>query len=172
IVRGVAGQDIARFTFNRRTAYVLKHPDYVDHVLHDGVANYHKSIEYELLRAVVGLSLFTDEDDSWRRHRMLLNPVMARRHLSALFDLMVAPIESFTAAIERDIDMTEAMTALTLDVVGSALFGRGMADLARRIGPTVTMALRAAERATRLIFVANPPVWLARASAEFIRRAP
>jgi cytochrome P450 len=172
IVRGVDGEDIARFTFNRRTAFVLKHPDYVDHVLHDGVANYHKSIEYELLRAVVGLSLFTDEDESWRRHRMLLNPVMARRHLGALFDLMLAPIETFTAGIERDIEMTEAMTALTLDVVGSALFGRGMADLARRIGPTVTLALRAAERATRILFVANPPIWMTRLSTEVVRRAP
>ena len=172
IVRGVDGEDIAKFTFNRRTAFILKHPEYVDHVLHDGVAKYHKSIEYELLRAVVGLSLFTDEDESWRRHRMLLNPVMARRHLTGLFDLMVTPIDTFMEGVGGEIDMTEAMTELTLDVVGSALFGRGMADLARRIGPTVTMALRAAERFTRLIVVANPPVWMARATSEAIRRAP
>ena len=51
--------------------------------------------------------------------------------------------------------MTAGMTELTLDVVGSALFGHGMADLARRIGPDVTDGLRAAERATRLLLLAN-----------------
>lgn len=177
LTRGVEGSDIARFTFNRRTAFVLKHPDYVDHVLHEAVDSYHKSIEYEMLRAVLGLSLFTDEDDSWRRHRMMVNPVLAKRHLTGLFDLMVAPVEGFLGEMDDgtdriEIEMTQAMTALTLDVVGSALFGRGMADLARQIGPTVTDGLRAAERATRVMMVTNPPPWLARATAAFIGHAP
>ena len=29
LISGTAGSDIAKFTFNRRTAFVLKHPDYV-----------------------------------------------------------------------------------------------------------------------------------------------
>jgi cytochrome P450 len=129
-----------------------------------------------MLRAVLGLSLFTDEDGSWRAHRMMLNPVLAKRHLTSPFEL-VDPIEAFTARIDDgsariDVEMTHAMTELTLDVVGSALFGRGMADLGRRIGPTVTMALRAAERATRLMMVANPPWWVARGVAEGIHHAP
>ncbi len=175
--RGAEGSDIAKFTFNRRTTFILKHPDYVDHVLHEGVDHYHKSIEYVLLGTAVGLSLFTDEDESWRRHRMMLNPVLARRHLASLFDLMVEPIEAVLAGLDdrKDripIEMSEAMTALTLDVVGSALFGRGMADLAVRIGPMVTDGLQAAELAMRLVLVANPPVWLARAMAAVIEHAP
>src|SRR5581483_8900775 len=67
---------------------------------------------------------------------------------------------------------TAGMTELTLDVVGSALFGQGMADLARRIGPIVTDGLRAAEVATRLLLVANPPVWGVRAVAKVIDRTP
>jgi cytochrome P450 len=173
LVRGYDGDDMVSFSFNRRRAVVLRNPEHVDHVLHDGVDRYHKSIEYEMLRAVLGLSLFTDEDESWRRHRMLLNPVMAKRHLASLFDLMVDPIETFLAAAETGtVEMTEDMTELTLDVVGSALFGRGMADLARRIGPTVTMGLRAAERATRVILITNPPKLVARAVAGGIRHTP
>jgi cytochrome P450 len=177
LVSGAAGADMARFTFNRRTAFLLKHPDLVDHVLFDGVEHYRKSIEYELLRAAVGLSLFTDEDESWRRHRMLLNPVLAKRHLESLFDLMVEPIEAFVEKLDDGSDriemqMSDGMTELTLDVVGSALFGRGMADLARRIGPRVTSGLRAAERATRLILLFNPPALLARAIASGVRRVP
>jgi len=177
LIRGVEGSDITRFTFNRRTAYVLKHPDYVDHVLHGAVDRYHKSIEYELLRSVVGVSLFTDEDESWRAHRMILNPVLAKRHLTSVFELMLGPIETFMERLDNgsnriEVDMTQAMTELTLDVVGSALFGHGMADLARRIGPSVTDGLRAAERATRLMLLANPPVWLVRLLAGVVDRAP
>lgn len=177
LMRGIDGEDIVRFDFNRRTAFVLKHPDAVDHVLYGAVDRYHKSIEYELLRSVLGLSLFTDEDASWRRHRMLINPVLAKRHLSSLFDLMLAPVETFVDGLDRrdarfELDMTDAMTELTLDVVGSALFGQGMADLARRIGPTVTYGLRSAERATRLLMVANPPRAVARVLAGAVRHAP
>ena len=177
IVRGVEGSDIARFSFAGRTAFVVGSPEYADHVLHGAVERYHKSIEYELLRSVVGLSLFTDEDDSWRRHRMMLNPVMAKRHVQGLVELMIDPIETFMARLDDDadridIDMTAAMTQLTLDVVGAALFGRELGDLARRIGPTVTAGLRAAERAARLILLTNPPWWLTRAAAQFVNRAP
>ncbi len=178
LIRGVEDSDITRFTFNRRTAYVLEHPDYADHVLHGAVDRYHKSIEYELLRTVVGVSLFTDEDESWRRHRMILDPVLAKRHLTSVFELMLAPIERFVDRLEHgssdrvELDMTAGMTELTLDVVGSALFGHGMADLARRIGPDVTDGLRAAERATRLLLLANPPVWLVRLLAGIVDRAP
>ena len=93
LVQALADQDIAHFHFNRRKTFIVGSPDYVDHVLHEAADRYHKSIEYELLRAAVGLSLFTDEDESWRRHRMLINPVLAKRHLNSLLDLMIAPIE-------------------------------------------------------------------------------
>ena len=177
LVRGVEGSDITKFTLNRRRAFILKHPDYVDHVLHEAVDRYHKTIEYELLATVAGLSLFTDEDESWRRHRMMLNPVLSKRHLTGLFDLMVDPIETFLAGLDVGedripIEMSEAMTALTLDVVGSALFGQGMADLAQRIGPMVTDGLHAAEIAMRMVLLLNPPVWLARATAAAIEHAP
>jgi cytochrome P450 len=178
LVQGADGADIAKFTFNRRTAYILRHPDYVDHVMFEAVENYHKSVEYEMLRAALGLSLFTDEDESWRRHRMMINPVLAKRHLASLFELMVEPVERLMDDLEaggaprREVEMTEAMTALTLDIVGSALFGRGMADLARKIGPNVTMGLRGAELATRLLLLFNPPKFVARGCALLVRHVP
>jgi cytochrome P450 len=92
--RIVEGRDVSHWRIGRRDVWAIRHPDLVDHVLHDGSDRYHKSIEYELLRAVVGLSLFTDEDDSWRRHRMLLNPVMAKRHVQGMCELMIDPINS------------------------------------------------------------------------------
>lgn len=79
MIKGVPGGDIVRWRIGTRVGIAITHPDYVDHVLHEGTAKYHKSIEYELLRAALGLSIFTDEDESWRRHRMMLNPTMSKR---------------------------------------------------------------------------------------------
>ncbi|MEA2125429.1 MAG: hypothetical protein QOI80_2211, partial [Solirubrobacteraceae bacterium] len=177
IVQGDEDEDIVRWRIGRRQTFALRHPDYVDHVLHDGADRYHKSIEYELLRAVLGLNLFNDEDESWRRHRMLLNPVMAKRHVRGMCDLMIAPIAEFLDEYDDDrdqveIEMAGAMTALTLDVVGAALFGHQFGDMARRMKTVVTSGLRAAEVATRLLMVFAPPVWSMRLFAAALERAP
>jgi cytochrome P450 len=177
IVRGIPGSDIASYKFRGRLVFILGHPEYVDHVLHAAVDRYRKSIEYELLRAVLGISLFTDEGESWRRHRMMLNPVMAKRHVRGMHRLMAEPIERFAESLdgrgdEFEMDMTYAMTELTLDVVGSALFGRGLAGFAQRMAPEVTTGLRAAERGTRVIMLANPPAWMARAHVWLLKKSP
>ena len=177
MMQGVEGSDIYRWRIGTRVGIALTHPDYVDHVLHEGTAKYHKSIEYELLRAALGLSIFTDEDESWRRHRMMLNPTMSKRNVRGMVDLMIDPIEGFIA--ERDtgedrtpIEMVEAMTELTLDIVGASLFGHEMGELARKLKRAVTDALRTAEVGARLMMVFDPPVWLARGIAGAVRHAP
>lgn len=177
IVKGVEGSDIFGWRIGRRRAFSIRHPDYVDHVLHENADGYHKSLEYELLRTVLGLNLFTDEGESWRRHRMMLNPVMAKRHVKGMCGLMIDPIEGFVAELDdgRDaieVEMAGEMTALTLDVVGAALFGHQFGELARQMKKVVRGGLRAGERATRLLFVAAPPPRLIRLAGAAIHHAP
>ncbi|HYH59086.1 MAG TPA: cytochrome P450 [Thermoleophilaceae bacterium] len=175
--RGVEGHDIATVRLGRRRVFVLRHPEFVDHVLHEAADRYHKSVEYELLRMVLGLNLFTDEDASWRRHRMLLNPVMAKRHVRGMVDLMIDPIAAFVDELDSgseqvEVEMTGAMVELTLDVVGAALFGHRFGDVARRVRRAVTEGLRGAEIATRVLMVAGPPAWSVRATGGVIQRSP
>jgi cytochrome P450 len=177
MVQGIEGSDIATVRMGRRRVFLLTHPDYVDHVLHESADKYHKSIEYELLRAVLGLNLFTDEGESWRRHRMMLNPVMAKRHVRSMVDLMIDPIERFTDDLDErgdriEIEMASQMVELTMDVVGAALFGHQFGDVARKMSRVVTTGLRGAEFATRLLMVFAPPVWGMRAVASAIHHAP
>jgi cytochrome P450 len=175
--RHAEGDDIVRWRVGRRLFFSIASPEYADHVLFTHVDHYAKSQEYELLRAVVGLSLFTDEGESWSRHRQLLNPFMSRRHLNDLCELMVEPIEEFAHGLDASgdgqrFDMAEAMTELTLDVVGRALFGRGLSDVARRLGPVVTTGLRAAERGARIQQLVAPPVWMLRLFVGAVHHAP
>ena len=54
MMQGVEGSDIVRWRIGTRVGFAITHPDYADHVLHEAAGRYHKSIEYELLRAALG----------------------------------------------------------------------------------------------------------------------
>ncbi len=176
-IQGVTDADLATVRIGRRRVFILGHPDHVDHVLHEAADSYLKSIEYELLRAVLGLNLFTDEDESWRQHRMLLNPMMAKRHVRGMVDLMVDPVAQFVDRIDTgeeriELEMAGQMVELTMDVVGTALFGHQFGDVARKMQGVVTTGLRGAEFATRLLMVAAPPTVGIRAVAGTLHRLP
>ncbi|MFI7003330.1 cytochrome P450 [Nocardia sp. NPDC050175] len=164
------GHDILRFRAGTRRFVAFINPDYVDHVLHAGRLKYHKSFEYELLRALLGVSLFTDEDESWQRHRAMITPMFAKRHLHGLIDLMIEPIEASVARIDArhgrvEVDMVGEMVELTLNVVGNALFGQQFGRIAVGMSHLVTDGLRFAERLERLFIVAAPPKQVWRAAA-------
>lgn len=177
IAEAAAGSDIVRWRSGHRHIFAITHPDYIEHVLRQHADRYHKSVEYQLVSAVLGRSLFTDDGDSWRRHRMMLNPVMSRRHLNAVVDLMIDPIADYVQTLEQrgdrfEVEMVADMTTLTLDVVGAALFGRALGSVADKIGSAVTTGLRLGEIAARITIVAAPPAWSVKAFGEAVHHAP
>lgn len=169
------GHDIARFRAGTRRYVSITHPEHIDHVLHGAVERYHKSYEYELLKSVLHVSLFTDEGDSWRRHRRMLTPMFAKRHLNGLIDLMIDPIEQARERIERgetdELEMVGEMVTVTLDVVGNALFSQQFLALTE-IGEVVTRGLRTAEAMGRVLLVAAPPRSVLARFQRGLHRAP
>lgn len=170
----VRGHDIARFRTGTRRFITLCHPEYVDHVLHAGRLNYYKSFEYELLRALLGVSLFTDEEESWQRYRTMLSPMFAKRHLNGLVDLMIEPIDELLNELQQregriEVDMVSEMVELTLNVVGNSLFSQQFGPVATGMSPMVTGGLRFGERLLRVFMVAAPPpiVWRGLARVAF-----
>lgn len=158
--------DVVRFRTATRRFVALRHPEHIDHVLHAGRLNYYKSYEYELLRAILGVSLFTDEEDSWQRYRTMLAPMFAKRHLNGLVGLMTEPIDALLQNLSSrrgraDVDMVNEMVELTLNVVGNALFSQGFGPVAADMAPHVKDGMHFAERSLRLFLVTAPPakVW-------------
>ena len=177
IAEKAAGADIVRWRSGPRRVYAITHPDYIEHVLRKHADRYQKSVEYQLVSTVLGRSLFTDDGDSWRRHRMMLNPFFGRRQLNGMIDLMVNPIERYVGALDAqgdgfEVEMVRDMTELTLDVVGSALFGQGLGSVARKMGRAVTTGLRLGEFAARLTLVASPPAWAVKLVGATVHHAP
>ena len=149
------GRDITRFRCAGRRFVVLSHPDYVDHVLHEGRLRYIKSNEYEPIRAAAGINLLTDEGDSWAAHRSALNPTFARRHLNDLVGLMMAPIVEVTAQLEAMgdrpcFDIHKVMVEVTLRVVANALFSQDFGPIVSSMHQLTSRGLRKAEKLERI----------------------
>jgi cytochrome P450 len=140
--------DIARFRCGARRFVSITHPDYVDHVLHRARLKYVKSNDYEPIRAGAGISLLTDEGESWAAHRGTLNPTFARRHLNEMVDLMLDPIERVSADINAgaDFDMHAVMVEATLRVVANALFSQDFGPLVGSMNDLATRGLRRTEK--------------------------
>jgi cytochrome P450 len=67
-------------------------------------------------------------------------------------------------------DIAAAMTELTLDVVGRALFGATLVDAAERLRPAVAMGMRVAVAAARLQMLLGLPAWFIDAAGSAVYR--
>ena len=134
--------DAVRIPFGRnRPLLVLSRPEHAEHVLVARQRNYVKAVTYRPLRAFLGSGLLTSEGEVWERHRRIVQPVFARRHLSGFAPETVAAAERRTATW-RDgvvVDVADQMRALTLDVVGRVLFGTSLGASAQRIGEALAL---------------------------------
>lgn len=157
----LGGHDISRFRIGARRYAAVTHPDYVEHILYKHVDNYWKGIDYEPLSGVMGPSIFTDDGESWRRHRMLLNPMFGRRHLKTVYDLMVEPVRAAVDALPQgssEIELGEQMVDLTLAVIGNALFNETFEDrFPDGIAGMISDGLGKATWFQRALLVAQPP---------------
>jgi len=140
-----------------RDMVVVSDHEAAEHVLIRNQDNYVKGVEYELLRIILGDGLLTSEGETWRRQRRLVQPLFAKRRMGEFSGHMVA---ATIAELERGhfravapgetVDVSEAMMALTLDVVGRALFGADLTGgTARRVGRALTDVLSLGTRMTR-----------------------
>jgi len=170
-------EDIVEWRFGRRRYLALRHPDHLEHVLVAGHDRYVKAAHYRLLAAVTGEGLLTNEGESWAHQRRLIQPLLGRRQLDGLAEHMVEATTQHLAGWEArvagsEIDLSAAMTELTLDVVGRALFGTTLADTAERLRPAVGMGMDTAVGAARLQSVLSLPPWFIDLVGRVVYRSP
>ena len=119
--------------------YIFSRPDQAEHVLAANQANYVKPFTYRPLRMMLGDGLVTAEEGTWRRHRRIIQPVFSSRNVASSAAEMDAAAQR---ALHRwtgspAVDLAGEMSALTLDVVGSALFGADLVAQAPSLGREV-----------------------------------
>jgi cytochrome P450 len=116
--------------------YILSRPEQAEHVLAASQANYVKPFTYRPLRMMLGDGLVTAEEGTWRRHRRIIQPAFSSRNVASFAAEMDAAAQR---ALRRwtgspVVDLAAEMSALTLDVVGRALFGADQVAQAPSLG--------------------------------------
>jgi cytochrome P450 len=108
---------------------LVRNPDYAHQILLANQDNYAKSAEYDLLAVALGRGLVTNlDDDSWRAHRRLVQPVFGKRHVDGFAGPMTDAVAAASERWQRDhpdgeLDIAAEMSGLTLDIIGRTMFG-------------------------------------------------
>jgi len=148
--------DVVRVPFApRRWWFVLSRPEHAEHVLAANQDNYVKAFTYRPLRALVGDGLLTSEGDMWRRHRRLIQPVFSRRDVTGFGPQMTAAAQRLAGRWNAlpdgsVVNVAQEMGALTLEIVGLALFGTDLTGDAARMGRAMSAGQRVAVLTTFL----------------------
>lgn len=121
--------DVYRIRMGTRSAVVVSHPDAFERVLAGHKRRYVKGNLYGPIREFLGLGLVTLEGEAWKGRRRLMQPYFHRAALETMVGTMVDVIGRFLDDLQRrhpeggEVDIHHEMVRLTLDIVGTALFG-------------------------------------------------
>jgi cytochrome P450 len=120
--------------------YVINHPDDVKRVLVGNHKNYTKGVGLDRVKILLGNGIMTSEGDFWRRQRYMMQPMFHRRVITEFARVIDAANERFIARWEAQaargerVNVTDDMSALTLDIVLRAVFGRDLERLSTESG--------------------------------------
>jgi cytochrome P450 len=137
--------DIVQYRSSVEPAYLVNHPDYIQHVLLNNGQNYNKNtfLNKYLIESVAGQGLLTSENPLWRKQRQLIQPAFHRRSLPKFAGLMtesairsIKRLDGFFVA-GRPVNIANEMMRLTLDIVTQALFGFDINDKATVVGESM-----------------------------------
>ena len=124
---------VARYRLGLGRRYFVSTAEGAKRVLQENAANYVKQhATYSMLRRVFGNGLFTSNGDFWLRQRRLAQPAFHRERIAAMGAQMAAAAQETArawearAASREPVPMLREMAALTLKIVGDALFGTGL----------------------------------------------
>jgi len=139
--------DVVRIQAGPMFSHAIAHPDDVKHVLQENNRNYWKGKLVGKVKVLIGEGLFTSEADFWRRQRRLAQPAFHRQRIENLATVMT---DATAAMLDRwqpaarggePLDVMAQMSALTLSIVGRALFSMDLTGDAGDVGSAMLIAL-------------------------------
>ncbi len=124
----------------RSYTYVIHHPDDVKRVLVTNHKNYTKGVGLDRVRILLGKGIMTSEGELWKRQRYMMQPLFHRRVINQFASVIAAANEQLITrwdALARagaTVNLTDEMSALTLEMVLRAIFGRDLDRLTQQFG--------------------------------------
>src|SRR5262249_29740695 len=155
-------------------AYMLFHPDDVKHVLQERHTNFVKGPIIARVKVLIGDGLFTSEGDFWRRQRRLAQPAFHRERIAGFVATMgrstAERLDGWAPRVASGVpfDVAAEMSALTLTIVGRALFGRDLSGEAAAAGAALATTLEFC--ADRTMTYVTPPLFVPTAKNRAFKR--
>jgi cytochrome P450/fatty acid desaturase len=121
--------------------FVATHPVALQRMFKDNADNWAKSEEYALLAEWIGRGLITTEGELWASDRRILSPAfhgdMVRGLSERIEESARAMLATWTQ--DREVDVSDEMTRLSLGIIGRKLFGRDISPSLGEIGRLMTV---------------------------------
>ncbi|HEV2269334.1 MAG TPA: cytochrome P450 [Steroidobacteraceae bacterium] len=120
--------------------YVIHHPDDVKRVLVSNHRNYTKGLGLDRVKILLGKGLMTSEGELWTRQRYMMQPFFHRRVITQFAEVIStanSQLLSRWEVLERrgePVDLTDEMSALTLEIVLRSIFGRDLERMSAELG--------------------------------------
>lgn len=113
---------------------LFNHPQAYEHALIRNYHNYGRGLSHKLLRAVVGLGVFTAENDEWLDNRRIAAPRFTQKALQQVDPAIDVHLERWIRRWDRAAERGETRAlaldfmAMTSQIGWQALFGLSMSD--------------------------------------------
>lgn len=153
--------DIARFKFGPFPAYVVNHPEFIHDILVTQASKFYKtSMTKTVTKEVLGTGLFTNDGDSWKRQRKLVQPAFHTRRIANYADVMVGYASQVADHWQQGqrVDVEREMTALTMRIVSKTLFDAEVTGEEDELSQAVTTVLSVIDQ--RFNQLLPRPAWL------------
>ncbi len=137
----------------RSFSYIIHHPDDVKRVLVTNHRNYTKGLDRDRIKILLGRGLMTSEGEFWTQQRYLMQPLFHRRVITQFARMIDEANARFVGQLEAraargaTVNITEAMSELTLEIVLRAIFGADFDEM------SAAFAVVARDQARNLEFV-------------------
>ena len=124
----------------RSYTYVIHHPDDVKRVLVSNHRNYTKGVGLDRVKILLGKGIMTSEGELWKRQRYMMQPLFHRRVVTTFAEVIAQSNDRWIARWEglarrgELINLTDEMSALTLEIVLRSIFGRDLDRLSQQLG--------------------------------------
>src|SRR5215469_5385994 len=131
---------VSRFS----NTWMINDPAGLKRVLLDNVANYPKTdLEQRFFRALFGDGLLSAEPDKWRAHRRLMapsfSPPSVASYAPAMVECSVEMADAWSTLREgAEIDVSNEMTNVTLQIICRAMFGSDGGEMAQVTGSSLS----------------------------------
>lgn len=149
-----------------RRWHMVMEPRGLRQILRDNPDSYPKAeIAKNIVRPAIGNSIFVAEGEDWYRQRMSATPAFLTRNIRSLAPIMSAASQTLVERIVDEapttIDMCEAVTAATFEVISDVTFADG-ADMDRALVHQAIDAYLAGSAKASILDIIGAPSWIPR----------